>query len=690
MSRARKVWGRYSRGIARQLTELSKALLAWALVWCMALAGVQADMAAASISLATNAGKSAGRYSSGKDGLGRVSNPQSAVTGPSLDVTSKAADGSADYASVRAESSALNAHRIQNRKTLSKAVYAVPGVALPHVFAATTGSGTYSSISGNFNKTAIPGNTFIWFSSTARIGGAGPTVPVRIFIRNSTIRFTANGVAYNIKVPDGNVTFSPSATSATTGYDATLNRWTTVAQNTINDYKFLSGLELPVPAAGFPGSLSPVTWDGYFYTDTTGVTVNWQWAAAVYTQFSTNLGSLGVKPIDASTGSQYSNNDKAGTPENYKTHVIAGAKGSGGTDYTGQYLGPTTVTPVVQVPNTAPIANAGPNQTVFVATTVQLDGTGSYDPDGNPITYTWSFASLPPGSAATLSSTAFPKPTFIVDKPGNYTLQLIVNDGQVNSAPSQVVISTQNSPPVANPGANQTVATQTTVQLDGSHSTDVDGDPLTYHWSFASTPVGSKAQLSNSTLVDPTFLTDEKGTYVVQLIVNDGKVNSAAALVTISDVNSPPVANAGGNQTVKTQATVLLDGSKSTDVDGDALTYQWLIVSSPPASKAALSNATIVNPTLVTDEKGSYVVQLIVNDGTVNSTPAQVTISDVNSPPVANAGPDQSINVGAIVQLDGSRSTDVDGDPLTYTWAILSTPTGSGTTLSSTTAVQPT
>jgi RHS repeat-associated protein len=656
----------------------------------MALASVQADMVAASISVATNAEKSAGRYSSGKDGLGRVSNPQSAVTGPSLDVSSKAADGRADYASVRAESSALNAHRTQNRKALSKAVYAVPGVALPHVFAATTGSGTYSSISGNFNKTAIPGNTFIWFSSTARIGGAGPTVPVRIFIRNSTIRFTANGVAYNIKVPDGNVTFSPSAPSATTGYDATLSRWTTVAQSTTNDYKFLSGLELPVPAAGFPGSLSPVTWDGYFYTDTAGVTVNWQWAAAVYTQFSTNLGSLGVKPIDASTGSQYSNNDKAGTPENYKTHVIAGAKGSGGTDYTGQYLGPTTVTPVVQVPNTAPIANAGPNQTVFVATAVQLDGTGSYDPDGNPITYTWSFASLPPGSAATLSSTALPKPTFIVDKPGNYTLQLIVNDGQVNSAPSQVVISTQNSPPVANPGANQTVTTQTTVQLDGSHSTDVDGDPLTYHWSFASTPAGSKAQLSNSMLVNPTFLTDEKGTYVVQLIVNDGKVNSAPAQVTISDVNSPPVANAAGNQTVKTQATVQLDGSKSTDVDGDALTYQWLIVSSPPGSKAALSNATVVNPTFVTDEKGTYVVQLIVNDGTVNSTPAQVTISDVNSPPVANAGPNQSINVGAIVQLDGSRSTDVDGDPLTYTWAILSAPSGSGATLSSTTAVQPT
>jgi hypothetical protein len=104
--------------------------------------------------------------------------------------------------------------------------------------------------------------------------------------------------------------------------------------------------------------------------------VNWQWAAAVYTRFTINLGALGVKPIDASTGSQYLNNDKAGSPENYKPYVIAGARGTGGTDYAGQYAGPTTVTPVVQIPNSQPIANSGPNQSVYVGNTVQLDGSG--------------------------------------------------------------------------------------------------------------------------------------------------------------------------------------------------------------------------------------------------------------------------------------------------------------------------
>ena len=115
-----------------------------------------------------------------------------------------------------------------------------------------------------------------------------------------------------------------------------------------------------------------------------------------------------------------------------------------------------------------PIANAGPNQTVFVDTTVRLDGTHSSDPEGHAIAYAWSFVSIPSGSSASLSNATSASPTFFVDKPGSYTVQLIVNDGTESSSPSQVIISTKNSPPVANAGPNQTVTTHMAVQLDGS------------------------------------------------------------------------------------------------------------------------------------------------------------------------------------------------------------------------------
>ena len=117
-------------------------------------------------------------------------------------------------------------------------------------------------------------------------------------------------------------------------------------------------------------------------------------------------------------------------------------------------------------------------------------------------------------------------PTFVADVAGQYIAQLIVNDGTVNSAPDTVVINTGNSPPVANAGPDQTVALNSLVTLNGSGSTDVDGNPLTFAWSFVSRPAGSTATLSNPTAVMPTFTADRLGDFVVQLIVNDGTVNS--------------------------------------------------------------------------------------------------------------------------------------------------------------------
>jgi hypothetical protein len=341
-------------------------------------------------------------------------------------------------------------------------------------------------------------------------------------------------------------------------------------------------------------------------------------------------------------------------------------------------------------PDSPPVANAGPDQTVFVAQTVQLDGSKSSDVDGDTLTFKWSFTSLPAGSLASLSDPSLVNPTFVPDKPGTYIVQLVVNDGQLNSAPATVTIGTQNSAPVANAGPDQTVHVGDTVTLDGSKSSDVDGDLLTFKWSFTTLPAGSGAVLSSPSAVKPTFVVDKPGTYVAQLIVNDGQLDSAPSTVTIITENSRPVANAGPDQTVFVGDTATLDGSKSSDVDGDPLTYKWSFTSLPAGSGAVLSNPSDVKPTFVVDKPGVYVAQLIVNDGTLDSAPATVTITTQNSKPVANAGPDQTVFVGATVTLDGSKSSDADGDPLTYKWSFTSLPTGSTAVLSDPTAVNPT
>jgi len=153
--------------------------------------------------------------------------------------------------------------------------------------------------------------------------------------------------------------------------------------------------------------------------------------------------------------------------------------------------------------------------------------------------------------------------------------------------------------------------------------------PLTLSWSLITLPQGSKAQLSPvpATIASPTFVADLPGVYVAQLIVNNGSLSSSPATVTITTTNTPPVANAGPNQNVTVGAGVTLDGSGSSDADNDPLTFKWSLTTIPASSTAILSGANTKAPTFTADLAGTYVAQLIVNDGFVDSVPATITIT---------------------------------------------------------------
>ena len=197
-----------------------------------------------------------------------------------------------------------------------------------------------------------------------------------------------------------------------------------------------------------------------------------------------------------------------------------------------------TPTPISTPPppptNAAPVTNAGADQSVYVGNTVTLDGSGSKDVDGNSLTYSWAFTTKPDGSTATLSDAAAVKPTFTVDKAGTYVVSLIVNDGTVDSQPDTVTISTINVAPVANAGTDQSVNVGDSVSLNGGGSKDADGDAITYSWSITTRPSGSTAELSGAATASPTFTADVAEAYVVQLVVNDGAVNSSPDTVTIT------------------------------------------------------------------------------------------------------------------------------------------------------------
>lgn len=283
-------------------------------------------------------------------------------------------------------------------------------------------------------------------------------------------------------------------------------------------------------------------------------------------------------------------------------------------------------------PNAAPIADAGVDQTVHQGETVVLDGSGSTDPDGNyPLEYSWQILSMPQGSSAILSGPDTVAPSFTADKLGDYDIQLVVTDSLgEDSVPDTVVVSTFNTAPVADAGPDQAIIVLgTTVQLDGSQSWDDDGDDLSYSWEIVQKPGGSSAELSDSTSVDPTFVADVQGEYKIILVVNDGFVDSEPDEVTVSFTNVKPVADAGENQAVWVGTMVNLDGSGSSDANGDELTYNWNLVSIPGGSTAELANPTSVQSSFVADLPGEYIVSLVVNDGFENSDPANVTIMAV-------------------------------------------------------------
>ena len=266
-----------------------------------------------------------------------------------------------------------------------------------------------------------------------------------------------------------------------------------------------------------------------------------------------------------------------------------------------------------------------------------------------------------------------------------------------------------NAAPVAVISSSPTALTGTTVTLDGSSSTDLNNDKLTYTWKVLASP--ESVLPTPVTSSDPRFMitVSRSGPYVFSLTASDGKLSSEPAVVTVtaSDENFKPVARAGDNQEVivSTTTPVTLDGTGSTDQNpNDKLSYQWEWVSRPDAAVTAIppvnfDSATSAKPKFIPSVPGVYVASLTVSDGYLRSAISYVRVTAslpvvANARPIAIAGPNQYISVApgvpvsVPVTLDGSASTDANNDGLTYKWT-LSAPSGFTGQLSSVSPASP-
>ena len=366
--------------------------------------------------------------------------------------------------------------------------------------------------------------------------------------------------------------------------------------------------------------------------------------------------------------------------------------------------------------NSAPWADAGVSLTTSVGLETVLDGSGSYDPDeGDTLTFSWSFESVPASSALT-SADISPNqsgdavnPVFIADQQGLYVVRLRVNDSIEDSQSSfvHVMADIEGSLPIADAGADAQLTEGETVNLDGSGSSDPLGNELTYSWYLVGVPdtsTATAADIVNGDQVSASFVPDAPGTFLIGLQVNNGITDSIPDFVQVdvSSTNSCPEAAADATSDLHSCSDITVTAADSDDLDGDALDYSWRHLLAPYESDLAegdFADPTAEETTFFATVPGTYTLQVSVNDGECESTPYQfdveITVRPSNSPPNPVADGDGWVDAFANctqsgsdwwcsgceeidVTIDGSGSTDPDGDPLTFFWENLYDPAQPG------------
>jgi hypothetical protein len=268
--------------------------------------------------------------------------------------------------------------------------------------------------------------------------------------------------------------------------------------------------------------------------------------------------------------------------------------------------------------------------------------------------------------------------------PGGIVGQLSPWPGSpVPTAPS--CAGTTPVPPTANAGAGQTVASGALVTLDGSQSSDPNGQSLTYSWKQTG---GTTVTLSSPSVARPTFTApivptgSSPASLVFSLTVQDAFAASTPSSVTIVVNPVPaaataPVANAGLPQTVGANALVTLNGSASADTNSPplSLTYGWTQASGAAVTLTGASTATptFTAPSSAFAQALSFTLTVTNSAGLRSTGTATVNVNAVTAP-TANAGAAQAVKSGVTVSLDGSASFDPQALPLTYSWTQVSGP----------------
>ncbi|MBK8494111.1 MAG: T9SS type A sorting domain-containing protein [Chitinophagaceae bacterium] len=328
--------------------------------------------------------------------------------------------------------------------------------------------------------------------------------------------------------------------------------------------------------------------------------------------------------------------------------------------------------------NIPPTANAGPDQTITLPTnTVSLTGTG-IDPDGNITAYLWTKIAGPAAGTITNPNNAATTVTGLVQGVYRFELRVTDNNNAYGRDTVQITVNAaSNIPPTANAGPDQTITLPTnTVSLSGS-GIDPDGNITAYLWTKIAGPAAGTITNPNNAATTVTGLVQGVYRFELRVTDNNNAFGRDTVQITVNAAsNIPPTANAGPDQTIILPTNVVIVSGSGTDPDGFITAYLWTKISGP-------ANGTITNPNVAATSitglvQGIYRFELRVtdNNGAFGRDTMQVTVNAgaTNTPPSANAGPNQTITLPTNTVILSGSGIDPDGFITAYLWTKVAGP----------------
>lgn len=331
--------------------------------------------------------------------------------------------------------------------------------------------------------------------------------------------------------------------------------------------------------------------------------------------------------------------------------------------------------------NQMPVAIAGPDRTVklpegYESIQITLDGSSSYDPEGDTLSYAWHGDPDPADTARPLVTLGA----------GVHIFSLVVNDSQgLTSAPAQVTVTvevenTGNPPELTLEPSQFTVQEGETLEFNVS-AVDPDGDTVA---------ISAAPKLINSTFVAApgtsatgifTFKPDytQAGNYAVVFKARDqlGNTSSAVAQITVTNLNRAPVLTVNPETYTIDEGELLTVKFDVTDPDEDSVD---LSIEGQPETNAVFIPATgtlVFTPDY--EQSGEYNITCLADDGTAEPVTKDISII-VNDVPDSGQGttsldlqvnPVQSPTLLTKTRITGSVNAESGAEPARLTAALI-------------------